>query len=116
MCEMFYSARSFNQPLAQWKLPSLWNSWGMFRDATSFNQPLTEWNLSRVHRGARMFDGATAFDKSHAPALREDQLCGAPYPPLPNGEDDPRNAPRPRLSDEDVLRMLNNGQVRCAQQ
>ena len=40
MAEMFYDAKSFNQPLNNWNVSNVKNMAWMFEDASSFNQPL----------------------------------------------------------------------------
>ena len=40
MRSMFYGARAFNQPLADWDVSKVESMKDMIRDATAFNQPL----------------------------------------------------------------------------
>ena len=64
MSGMFWNAKSFNQPLADWNVSSVTDMSGMFRDANSFNQTLNTWNVSSVTDMNSMFEDATAFDQS----------------------------------------------------
>jgi surface protein len=61
MEELFYIARSFNEPL-EWNTKSVTNMRGMFHMATSFNQPL-EWDTSKVIDMSSMFRDATSFNQ-----------------------------------------------------
>ena len=48
MAEMFYDAKSFNQPLNNWNVSNVTFMNRMFNGARSFNQPLNNWNVSNV--------------------------------------------------------------------
>ena len=63
MSGMFWNAKSFNQPLADWNVSSVTDMSGMFRDANSFNQTLNTWNVSSVTDMSYMFREAASFDR-----------------------------------------------------
>ena len=45
---VFYTARSFNQPLNKWNVSDVKDMESMFEGASSFNQPLNKWNVSKA--------------------------------------------------------------------
>ena len=62
MGEMFYGAKTFNQPLNNWNVSQVTHMGEMFYGAKTFNQPLNNWNVSNVIDMTSMFDGALSFD------------------------------------------------------
>ena len=64
MAEMFYDAKSFNQPLNNWNVSNVTFMNRMFNGARSFNQPLNNWNVSNV-------DPKTAEDVCSVIAARQ---------------------------------------------
>ncbi|EEO23442.2 bacterial surface protein 26-residue [Helicobacter bilis ATCC 43879] len=64
MSQMFYNAKSFNQPLNSWDVGNVVNMENMFSNATSFNQPLNSWNVGKVANMKRMFYNARKFNQS----------------------------------------------------
>ncbi len=63
MSEMFFDARSFNQPLEKWNVANVTNLLGMFWGAKSFNQPLEAWDVTNVTDMYGMFYQAEAFNQ-----------------------------------------------------
>jgi surface protein len=63
MAFMFYGAAAFNQPLNTWNTSSVTAMYQMFDDATAFNQPLDAWDTHRAYNVSGMFMDATAFNQ-----------------------------------------------------
>ena len=64
MSFMFYGAKSFNKPIASWKVSGVKSMHAMFAGATSFNQELGVWDTSAVTEMGFIFAGAKKFSKS----------------------------------------------------
>ena len=58
-----HGAKSFNQPLNDWRVDHVTNMSCMFLNASSFNQPLGDWRVDNVTMMSCMFMGATSFDQ-----------------------------------------------------
>lgn len=57
-----------NQPVNNWNVSNVENTYMMFASARSFNQPLNKWNVSNVTSMQSMFYDATSFNQPlHAP-------------------------------------------------
>ena len=63
MCQMFYNATAFNQPIGNWKMGSATDMRWMFYTAVAFNQPIGNWNMTSVTSMDFMFESATAFNQ-----------------------------------------------------
>jgi len=63
MHDVFYEAKSFNQPLDKWNVSNVTNMSMMFAFTTSFNQPLNEWDVSNVTDMSLMFRGTKSFNQ-----------------------------------------------------
>ena len=59
----FFGATSFNDPIGNWDVSNVANTYSMFSGATAFNQPIGNWDTSGVINMARMFEGAISFDQ-----------------------------------------------------
>ncbi len=64
MREMFYQAKSFNQPIGNWNTSKVVDMSYMFWGAWSFNQPLNNWNTSSVTTMRGLFYYASSFNQS----------------------------------------------------
>jgi surface protein len=45
MSQMFFNAKSFNQPLSRWNVANVTDMSGMFQYASQFNQSLDDWDV-----------------------------------------------------------------------
>jgi surface protein len=63
MDEMFFKAIHFNQPLHHWKVHNVTSMIAMFTSAKSFNQPLDTWDITKVKDMKYMFRYATSFNQ-----------------------------------------------------
>jgi surface protein len=63
MAEMFKDAKSFNQPIGNWRTHNVTDMREMFSWAESFNQPINSWNIYKVTDMSRMFFWATSFNQ-----------------------------------------------------
>ena len=63
MREMFSWAESFNQPIGNWNTSNATDMQGMFYRAKSFNQPIENWNTSKVTNMSHMFNEAESFNQ-----------------------------------------------------
>ncbi|BCD61781.1 hypothetical protein NitYY0826_C0644 [Nitratiruptor sp. YY08-26] len=63
MYNLFYNARSFNQPIGKWDTSNVMNMGKMFYHATSFDQPIGDWNTSNVRNMRLMFFYAESFNQ-----------------------------------------------------
>ena len=61
MSFMFYKARSFNQPIANWDTSNVSYMHRMFFLAKKFNQPIGNWNISNVEDKQGMFKRAFSY-------------------------------------------------------
>ena len=59
---MFKEAKSFNQPIGDWKFPNVRDMNHMFSNATSFNQDLSKWDLKGKNKD-EIFDGCPIKDE-----------------------------------------------------
>merc|ERR1711970_1251311 len=74
MSYMFAWARAFNQPLNDWRVDKVTNMSWMFAGASAFNQPLNDWRLRSDLDTDRMFDGASSFDMNRNWGLTNEML------------------------------------------
>ncbi|SFN57716.1 Por secretion system C-terminal sorting domain-containing protein [Chryseobacterium oleae] len=63
LSNMFYNARTFNQPIGNWNTSNVTNMSNMFNQAKLFNQPLGTWNTSNVINMSDMFRQAEVFNQ-----------------------------------------------------
>jgi surface protein len=63
MVNMFNTASSFNQPIANWDVRGVANMYGMFYYTSAFNQPIGNWNVSNVTNMSYMFFNASSFNQ-----------------------------------------------------
>jgi len=63
MSDMFFGAKSFNQPLEKWDVSQVTYMYGMFALTKSFNQPLEKWDVSKVTDMRGMFHVASSFNQ-----------------------------------------------------
>ena len=62
MGSLFYQAKLFNQALGAWDVSQVTNMEGMFAEASAFNQDITKWDASKVETMNGMFNQASAFN------------------------------------------------------
>ena len=55
MNNMFYNAKSFNQPIGNWNTQKVTDMGWMFYNAESFNQNINNWNTQNVTDMSVMF-------------------------------------------------------------
>jgi surface protein len=63
MVNMFNTASSFNQPIANWDVSGVANMYAMFYYTSAFNQPIGNWNVSNVTNMSYMFFNASSFNQ-----------------------------------------------------